>query len=72
LGFKPELAVFGGGEIIKGLMGPDAIADMLPSFQLLTMLFHGTPDYLHFIKLLPVSAIGPSHKVTSFLIFSDF
>lgn len=61
MGFKPELMVFGWGEIIKALMRPDVIACMLPSLQLLIMLFHGVSDYLDLIKLFPVSMIRPFH-----------
>jgi len=61
MSFQPALIVFGRRQIIKRLMGPDMVIDLVPLFELLIMLLHIQADVFDFIKLYPMGFVSALH-----------
>jgi len=61
MSFQPALIVFGRRQIIKRLVGPDGVTDLIPLFELLIMLLHFQADVLDLIKFHPMGLVGALH-----------
>jgi len=58
---QPGLIVFGRRLIIKRLVRPDCVVDLIPLLQLLIVVLHFQGDILDFVKLDPVGLVGTLH-----------